>query len=222
MIINWMADETGRFRKRAYFLQHEMDRHCERIVQLYNGRLYGQPFPGLRTEALIRMLNSYADLYLYEDVSKYGASVEAVTCFVTGKKPTVRIARELVFDRSQNNHLRFVLAHEYGHARFHGAAWRRRWMRDGDVLRCLANKMLTLDVRYDWWEWQANSLGASTLMPKSQVRRVVAAYFGGKELKGIAKDSSDAHNLTQRVAELFEVSDQAAYFRLCRLGYLIN
>jgi len=105
MIISWMADGTGRFRKRPFFSEQEMDRHCERIVQLHNSRLYGQSVPGLRTDGLLRMLNDYADLHLYADVSKYGASIEAVTCFETGEKPTVRVAKELFFDRSQNNHL---------------------------------------------------------------------------------------------------------------------
>ena len=215
-----MADPTRRFRKRPYFLQDQMDRRCERIVNGHNGKLYGQSFPGLRTDALLRMLNEYADLHLYEDLSKYGSGVEAVTCFKIGEKPTVRVAKELFFDRSQNNHLRFVLAHEFAHVRFHGAAWRRRWISDGDILHCWANRMLTLDNGYDWWEWQANSLGGSTLMPKTPVQRVVEAYLAGKELKRIPQDSSDAHNLTQRVAEVFEVSDQAARKRLCQLGWL--
>jgi IrrE N-terminal-like domain len=222
MIISWMADGTGRFRERPFFSLEGMDRHCERIVQLHNSRLYGQPVPGLRTDGLIRMLNDYADLHLYADVSKYGAAIEAVTCFETGEKPTVRVARELFFDRSQNNHLRFVLAHEFAHARFHGAAWRRRWMTDEDLVRCSPNRMLTLDVGYDWFEWQANFLGASTLMPKSQVECVVAAYFGGEELTGVPRDSRDGHHLTDRVAELFEVSYEAANIRLCGLGYLVD
>jgi hypothetical protein len=216
MVVTWMADGTGRFRKRPFFSLEDMDRHCERIVQLHNSRLYGQPVPGLRTDGLLRMLNDYADLYPYADVSKYGAAIEA------GKKPTVRVAKELFFDRSQNNHLRFVVAHEFAHARFHGAAWRRRWMRDGDLVRCSPNRMLTLDARYDWFEWQANFLGASMLMPKSQVQCVVAACFGGKELRGIPKDSSDAHDVTQRVAELFEISYEAANIRLCHLGYVME
>ena len=220
MSLSWMADGTGRFPKRPFFSLEEMDRHCERIVQLHNGRMYGQAVPGLRTDALLRMLNKYADLHPYVDVSKYGADVEAVTCFKTGEKPTVRVAKELFFDRYQNNHLRFVLAHEFAHARFHGAAWRRRWLRKEDVSRCSPNRMLTLEVGYDWWEWQASFLGASTLMPKSQVQCVVAAYFGRRELRGMPRDSSDAHNLTQRVAELFEVSFDAANIRLCQLGYL--
>jgi hypothetical protein len=221
-MISWIEDKTGRVHKRPFFSLEEIDRHCERIVHLHNSRIYGQSFPGLRTDALMRMINKYADLHLYADVSKYGAEVEAITGFKTGEKPTVRIARELFFDRSQNNHLRFVLAHEYAHARFHGAAWRRRWMRKGDLVRCSPNRMLTLDGGYDWFEWQANFLGASTLLPKSKVRCVVAAYFGGKELKSIHQDSSDAHNLTQRVAELFEVSCEAANIRLCGLGYLVG
>jgi IrrE N-terminal-like domain len=222
MIISWMADGTGRFRKRPFFSLDAMDHHCERIVQGHNGKHYGQSVPGLRTDALLRMLNDYADLHLYEDLSKYGAGVEAITGFVTAKKPTVRVARELFFDRSQNNHLRFVLAHEFAHARFHAAAWRRRWMRDGDLVRCSPNRMLTLDGGYDWFEWQANFLGASTLMPKSPLQCVVMAYFGGEELTGIPRDSRDATNLTQRVAELFEVSCEAANIRLCGLGYLVG
>jgi Zn-dependent peptidase ImmA (M78 family) len=71
-------------------------------------------------------------------------------------------------------------------------------------------------------EWQANFLGASTLMPKSQVQCAVAAYFGGKELTGIPRDSNKANDLTQRLAELFEVSFEAANIRLCDLGYLLG
>jgi len=70
MIISWMADGTGRFPKRPFFSLEGMDRHCERIVQLHNSRLYGQRFPGLRTDGLLRMRNDYADVHLYEDLSK--------------------------------------------------------------------------------------------------------------------------------------------------------
>jgi hypothetical protein len=59
-------------------------------------------------------------------------------------------------------------------------------------------------------------------MPKSQVGCLVAAYFGEKELTGMPRDCPDAHNLSQRVAELFEVSYDAANIRLCQLGYLIG
>ena len=90
MIITWIPDSTGRFRQRPYFSLEGMDRHCERIVERHNRKLYGQPFPGLLTDALLRMLNEYADLHLYEDLSRYGAGVEAVTIFAAGKKPTVR------------------------------------------------------------------------------------------------------------------------------------
>ena len=85
MSISWMVDGTGRFRKRPFFSLEEMDRHCERIVHLYNGRLYGQSFPGLRTDALMRMLNNYSDLHLYADLSKYGAGARP--------SPVSRLAR---------------------------------------------------------------------------------------------------------------------------------
>ncbi len=221
-MIIWIQDRTGRFRQRPYFFQDEMDHHCERIVERFNGKLYGQPAPGLRTGTLIKMIEKYADLYLYEDLSDEGEGVQAVTYFQSGRKPIVRIARQLFYDRSQNHHARFVLAHEYGHARFHAAAWRRRWITQEDILRCSANNVLTLDNGYDWLEWQASFLGGSTLMPHSRVERVVEAYFGRTGFVSVPKDSRQARDLTQRVGELFEVSEKAAYIRLCQLGYLIG
>jgi hypothetical protein len=51
---------------------------------------------------------------------------------------------------------------------------------------------------------------------------IVVAYFGGEELTSIPRDSREANDLTQRVAELFEVSNEAANIRLCGLGYLVG
>jgi hypothetical protein len=43
MIISWIEDPTGRFRKHPYFLQEGMDRHCEQIVARHNCKLYDNP-----------------------------------------------------------------------------------------------------------------------------------------------------------------------------------
>jgi hypothetical protein len=220
----WIPDQTGRFRQRPYFFTDEMDRRCERIVDRFNCQLYGQPFPGLRTGALIKLLEKYADLYLYEDLSDEGEGIEAVTYFRIGKKPIVRISRELTFDPSQNHHTRFVIAHEYGHVRLHAVGWRRRWIKQEDVLRCSAKNVLTLDNGYDWLEWQASFLGASSLLPQTRVHRVVETYFHAKELEfvRVPQDSRQARDLAQRAGELFEVSDRVAHIRLSQLGYLID
>ena len=92
-MISWLADKTRRFHQRPFFSLGELDRHCERIVRLHNAKLFGQPVPGLSTDGLLRMLNHYADLHPCVDVSKYGVGIEAVTCFETGKKPTVRVGK---------------------------------------------------------------------------------------------------------------------------------
>lgn len=221
-MIIWIPDRTGRFRRRPYFFQDAMDRRCEQIVERFNGKLYGQSNPGLRTGSLIKLVEKYADLHLYEDLSGEGEGVEAVTYFLTGQKPIVRISRRLFEDRSRNHHARYVLAHEYGHARFHAAAWRRRWLTKEDILRCSANNVLSLDNGYDWLEWQAGFLGGSTLMPRGLVQRVVEANLGRAVLPGVPSDSRQARDLKQLVGELFEVSEEAAYIRLCQLGYLIG
>ena len=96
------------------------------------GNSTDNPTRVFRTGTLIKLLEKYADLHLYEDLSGEGEGVEAVTYFLTGQKPVVRISRQLYDDRLlRNHHVRYVLAHEDGHARFHAAAWRRRWVTNG-------------------------------------------------------------------------------------------
>ena len=51
---------------------------------------------------------------------------------------------------------------------------------------------------------------------------MVAAYLDGEALTGLPRDCRDARNLSQRAAELFEVSYDAANIRLCQLGHLIG
>ncbi len=52
-MIIWISDRTIRFRRRPYFFQDAMDHRCEQIVERFNGKLYGQSNPGLRTGTLI-------------------------------------------------------------------------------------------------------------------------------------------------------------------------
>ncbi len=95
-------------------------------------------------------------------------------------------------------------------------------MTNEDILRCSVNNVLTLDNGYDWLEWQAGFLGGSTLMPRGPVQRVVETYLGAREMLRVPGDSRQARDLKQLVGELFEVSEEAAYVRLCQLGYLMG
>ena len=62
-----------------------------------------------------------AELDVATDLSDDDYDGFGVTLFYIGRKPTVKIARELSEQRSRNNRLRMTLAHEYGHVMLH--AW---------------------------------------------------------------------------------------------------
>jgi IrrE N-terminal-like domain len=217
----WIPDRTGRFRKRPYFFQDALDRRCERLIEQFTVSLYGHFSTPIPTGGLIKLLEKYAgDVNLYADLSREGEGVEGVTVFLTGKRPTVRVARELYVDPIRSHRCRYALAHEYGHVYLHAPAWRRRWMNNEEVRRCSGNNVLTLDIGFDWMEWQASYAAGALLMPRSRLHLTVAAYFRGREIRKLPIDSPEANNLKQRVGEAYDVSAEAAGVRLSQLGYL--
>ncbi len=160
------------------------------------------------------LLNPYADL------RNEGDGVEGVTYFYSGRKPEVRIARELYENQFRAHRLRHALAHEYGHVYWHAPAWRRRWIKTEEIRRCLSNNVLTLEIGFDWMEWQASYAAAALLMPQSRLHLVVAACFKARKIEQVQIGSSRASNLIQLVGEAFDVSEDAARVRLSQLGYL--
>jgi hypothetical protein len=102
-------------------------------------------------------------------------------------------------------------------------AWRRRWIEQGEILRCLPNGVLTLAAGFDWMEWQASYAGGALLMPRTWLHLTVLRYFRGRrEIYQVPNDSPQARDLYQLVSEAFFVSDGAARGRLSQLGYFAN
>jgi hypothetical protein len=218
-VIIWIPDPTGRFGQRPYFPQDLLDRRCERVIRDFTQKLYGQVTIPIPTGALIKLLQrDAADFNHYADLREEGDGVEGVTYFNSGRRPDVCIARELFDNRVRAHRLRYALAHEYGHVRWHAPAWRRRWIQKEEIRRCLP--VLTLETGYDWMEWHANYTGGAFLMPYTYVHRTVQAFFEGREIRQLPYGSPQATNLHQLVAEAFDVSDEAARIRLAQLGYL--
>jgi hypothetical protein len=222
-MITWIPDRTGRFRRRPYFPQDELDRRCERVITRFTRTLYGFANVRVPTGALIKLLErDAAELNHYADLRSEGDGVEGVTYFSSGRKPLVCIARELYQDHVRAHRLRYTLAHEYGHVYWHAPAWRRRWIPQEEVLRCLPNNVLTLATGFDWMEWQASYAGGALLMPRTWLHQTVIAYFRGRQVRPLPPDSRQAHDLQQLVSEAYEVSADAARVRLSQLGYLGN
>lgn len=70
----------------------------------------------------------------------------------------------------------------------------------------------------DWMEWQAKGVAPRILMPEKTTRMKVdelLSEYGGSEKASII----DYENVIDELAELFDVSRQAAKVRLIELGY---
>jgi hypothetical protein len=122
--MKWVDDTSGRFRKRPYYTQAELDNECEEIVTGYLGKKYGVIRFPLSTDDLTVMIErDTSDLDLYADLSGEGEDIEGLTDFFPHKRPAVRIARELSLESAGYHRLRTTLAHEYGHVKFHNFLW---------------------------------------------------------------------------------------------------
>src|SRR2546426_560360 len=110
-----VPDKTGRFSERPHYDARELDEECERIVSDFMRKKYGKVVYPIPTDGLTLLIErDAADLDLGADLSAEGSEVHGVTEFFPGTKPSVRIARELSDNHSENR-LRTTLTHEYGH-----------------------------------------------------------------------------------------------------------
>jgi len=204
--MRWVRDLTGRFPRRPHYEQHELDSACDELVGTRQA-------PRLSTDALMVLIERHAaDLDLYADLSAEGADVEAVTDFVPGQRPRVRISEKLSSSTRREHRLRTTLAHELAHVVFHNFIW---WFDQGtlDIERAKALSprchRRTLGTA-DWMEWQANYAAGALLMPASAIvhdEHVWVRSFEGRRR-------------IERVHTTFDVSMEAARVRLQQLGQL--
>jgi Zn-dependent peptidase ImmA (M78 family) len=158
-----------------------------------------------------------------------GAEVEGVTNFRPGIRPRIRIHRDLTEQPRRVNRLRTTLAHEFGHARFHGVLL--RFDRSDQLslfnetimpvtIRCLREQVIGARS-IDWMEWQAGYASGAFLMPISAVRAVVGEFLDRNQSQNpILAGTFLANQLVHLVATRFRVSADAAHVRLMQLGHL--
>src|SRR5207244_6591581 len=132
------------------------------------------------------------DLDLSATLSDEAHDVFGITYFLRGKKPRVRILRELWEQSWRVNRLRTTLAHEYGHVLLHAWLYDRPEAPTGPQT-CYWRTMLPTTGVVDWMEWQACYLSGALLMPESFIRRAVSAYFRSRDIGlTVARDSREA------------------------------
>lgn len=231
--MRWIPDPTGRFPRRPYYEDGELDRLCEQAISDFLRDRHGKVLLPIPTEDLGVMIEKDAeDLDLYADLSGEGVPGEThgVTHFFPGQKPRVQIARELSEEEHRENRLRTTLAHEYGHVKYHAPLYDiehtstlfPELYEQSPVLRCHRDAVLGTGS-IDWFEWQAGYMSCALLMPYTHLSRIVREAKTELEIYGPSPaDSPKGRTLTGNVARSFAVSRDAARVRLQKLGHLVK
>ncbi|MDC0750007.1 ImmA/IrrE family metallo-endopeptidase [Polyangium mundeleinium] len=215
--MRWISCHTGAFPKRLYFENlSELDRECERLLADVYYRKFGKEFtPPLDDDSLQVLVEEYADVDLYATLPR---SVEGETEFRPGQRPLVKISESLSSNEQRRNRMRTTIAHEWFHAVYHRYAWELRWARarvrtgqEESGGSCHEDTIIGAPED-NWTEFQAGYASCSILMPRSYVL-IEAQRASGDNVPEIS--SVIAH-----VAQFFNVSTEAARWRLSHLGIL--
>ena len=224
-----IPDKTGRFSKRPFYQQVEIDRECEDIISRFLVKHRGKVDFPVSTDDLETLVEAYADdLDPYGNLTSYGEDVEGVTLFSKSSRPKVIISEKLHEDSSRENRYRTTLAHEFGHVHFHSYLFsmdlqQPLWTGAGhSVNQVVCKRDNILDApQKDWMEWQAGYVCSSLLMPITPLNRFVGQFRQEFDLLGdISASSSEAITLIERAVRVFQVSRDAARVRLSKLGIL--
>ena len=225
-----VRDSTGRFALRPHYEPAELDRECETLLaKFFRPSHGGIPVP-IETDDLTRLIErEVSDFDPGADLREYGADVEGVTEFRPGRKPRVRIARDLAYDEQRENRYRTTLTHEYGHVHFHGYLFEIE-PKSADLFEQsgridgvqVCKRQTILDARpADWMEWQAGYVCGALLMPVSLVRAAAGEFLERRHIFGpVASGSIEATSLVDLVRRRFSVSAEAARIRLLKLNLL--
>ena len=146
--------------------------------------------------------------------------------YISAKARTIIIDNRLL-EESQQHRYRFTLGHEAGHDIFHSAFFGYNPdqlplfdMGTAPMIQCrtdcgsTSKKTPKFWDDHDWMEWHANRLSSAILMPISAVERLVEG------VRSERRDSIRRATMVFAVAETFDVSFEAAMYRLKDLGFI--
>lgn len=140
--------------------------------------------------------------------------------FISAKAGTVIIDNSLLEDHQEHRY-RFTAGHEAAHGILHTTYFSQLTQKNGSatnimpMVQCRADSArVHRDTRRmrtdsDWMEWQANCLSSAILMPRSMVI---------KAAKRAERKSCSVNAALEAVIRTFNVSNDAAYYRLQELG----
>lgn len=141
--------------------------------------------------------------------------------YSSAKEGDIVLEKKLL-EANQNDRLRFTMAHEVGHALWHGLYYnslKKCGRGVSGYMLCGRRNLLSTDEsvarlsRSGLIEYQANRSASALLMPKSAVKRLYGRL-------GVPETPDEKDDLVIYTAAAFRVSDFAAKVRLRDLGML--
>ena len=148
--------------------------------------------------------------------------------YISAKARTIIIDNRLL-EENQQHRYRFTLGHEAGHDIFQSAFFGYNPdqlplfdMGTAPMIQCrtdcgnTSKKTPKFWDDHDWMEWHANRLSSAILMPRSAVERLVERF------RSEPRDPIRRATMVLAVSETFDVSFEAAMYRLKDLGFIPN
>jgi len=156
---------------------------------------------------------------------------------------TIFIDNALIDDEYQHGRCRFTFAHEPGHWIFHRHMYtinkKQTSLFDFDhEIQTVCHKCLKKHVGHmskqnyfstdeDWREWQADYFASALLMPKKSFKVAVEDCMSKQKIsvdafrvKSPGEMFFPSRQIIVNLAQLFDVSNQAAALRMYKLGYI--
>jgi hypothetical protein len=209
---------SGPFLERPYFSDAEIERLC--LDELTRHGLLPTEPAAVRIDRFIEKRfgksHSYADL---------PDGVLGLTRFGTAGVEEIVLATSLEDDMSKpsERRLRTTLAHEVGHALLHSHLFALGQQRPllGDWTDRSAPKVLCREpglkshYKGDWWEYQANMVMGTILLPKNLVMKALQPYLEPQGMLQVSVLSESARRSAIRgLSEIFDVNPVVVRARL--------
>ena len=225
---------------------NDIDEMGEKIIEDFDGRLLEKPQmididllvqEYLHADQEFQYLSNnliYLGMTVFNDTDKipiYDPSTNRAEYFSV-KAGTIIIDPRLL-DPTQEHRYRFTLGHEAGHKYLHGPYFYKdpnqytlaELFQDEftpSIIQCRRDNICGSDHKNpkiwtdrDTMEWQANALSAALNMPRKSVKNLVqnlSTYSYNSDIEFMAK-------VIHEVVDVFNVSHQAAVYRLKELGF---
>jgi len=219
--------KSGPFREADYYSEDEIDSLCLDELQKA-GLLPSSPAP-IRIDRFVE--KRFDVTPQYDDL---GDGVLGLTVFGPKGVQAVIVTRSLDEEKTQvaERRIRSTIAHEAGHGLLHAhlfvlqAGGRPLF---GDFSDPQSPKVLCRDTadsqgrqkaRYDgrWWEFQANSVMGSLLLPRPLVEQALEPFLAERgSLGGKTLDNTRREEAARHLSQIFDTNPVVARLRLDRL-----